>query len=229
MRVHYFQHVPFEGLGSMKGWLEGRSAQVTSTRFFEDSRLPPVADIDWLIILGGPMSVNDEKTCPWLSREKAFIEEAAAREKVVLGICLGAQLIARAMGARVYANHQPEIGWFPIERTGEPGVPALPARLDVFHWHGETFDLPSGARGIARSDGCESQAFVMGDRVVGFQFHLETTPTAARAMTAACGDELVPGRFIQTEEQILSFAERFDRINAVMAGVLDALSEVPSH
>ena len=148
MRVHYFQHVPFEGLGSMTGWLKARSARVTSTRFFEDSRLPGMADIDWLIILGGPMSVNDEKTCPWLSEEKAFIAEAAARGKVVLGVCLGAQLIARALGARVYANPQPEIGWFPVERTGEPGAPALPPRLDVFHWHGETFDLPSGASGL---------------------------------------------------------------------------------
>jgi len=229
MRVHYFQHVPFEGLASITGWLEARSARVTSTRFFEDSRLPRMADIDWLVILGGPMSVNDEKICPWLGEEKAFIAEAAAHEKVVLGICLGAQLIANALGARVHANPQPEIGWFPIERTGGPGVRALPPHADVFHWHGETFDLPSGARGIARSDACENQAFVMGDRVVGFQFHLETTPVAARAMIAACGEELVPGRFIQTEEQILASAERFDRINVIMRGVLDSLSEAPSH
>jgi GMP synthase-like glutamine amidotransferase len=228
MRVHYFQHVPFEGLGSVAGWLEARSARVTSTRFFEDSRLPRMADVDWLIILGGPMSVNDEKACPWLREEKAFIAEAAARDKVMLGICLGAQLIASAMGARVYAAPQPEIGWFPIERTGAPGIRALPPHAEVFHWHGETFDLPSGARGIARSGACENQAFVMGERVVGFQFHLETTPTAARAMIAACGEELVPGRFIQTAERILASAERFDRINAVMIDVLDSLSEVPS-
>jgi GMP synthase-like glutamine amidotransferase len=229
MRVHYFQHVPFEGLGSMTSWLEVRSAQVTSTRFFEDSRLPRMADIDWLIILGGPMSVNDGKTCPWLDAEKGFIAEAAEREKVVLGICLGAQLIASALCARVYPNPEPEIGWFPIQRSGGPEVPALPPQIDVFHWHGETFELPSGAHGIARSSACENQAFVIGDRVVGFQFHLETTPTAARAMIAACGEELVPGRFIQTREQILSSAERFDRINAIMGGVLDSLSEVPSH
>ena len=149
MRVHYFQHVPFEGLGSIAGWLESRSARVTSTRFFEDSRLPGVTDIDWLVVLGGPMSANDEETRPWLSVEKRFIAEAVAGEKVVLGICLGAQLIASALGARVYPNPQPEIGWFPIERT-RPGGLALPARADVFHWHGETFDLPPGALGFAR-------------------------------------------------------------------------------
>ena len=228
MRIHYFQHVPFEGLGSMSGWLEARSARVTATRFFEEARLPRMEDIDWLIILGGPMSVNDEKTFPWLAEEKAFIARAAAREKIVLGICLGAQLIASALGARVRANPHTEIGWFPIERTGVPGVRALPPRAEVFHWHGETYDLPPGARGIARSAACPNQAFAMGDRVVGFQFHLETTPAAARAMIAACGEELVPGRFIQTEEQILASAERFDRINEIMKGVLDSLSEVPS-
>jgi GMP synthase-like glutamine amidotransferase len=228
MRVHYFQHVPFEGLGSITGWLESRSARVTSTRFFEDSQIPRIADIDWLIIMGGPMSANDQETCPWLVAEKAFIAEAIAREKVVLGICLGAQLIAGALGARVYPNPQPEIGWFPIQQTGGPGVRTLPAGADVFHWHGETFDLPAGALGIARSEACENQAFVIGDRVIGFQFHLETTPAAARAMIAACRSELVPGRFIQTEEEILASTERFDSINAIMASVLDSLSEVPS-
>lgn len=248
MRVHFFQHVPFEGLGSISGWLESRAARVTSTRFFEDSRLPVMSDIDWLIVLGGPMSANDEETCPWLGGEKKFIAEAVARNKIVLGICLGAQLIARALGARVYANGQPEIGWFPIERTG-PDELALAGRLfparaegnararaegnaqartDVFHWHGETFDLPPDALGFARSEACENQAFVIGDRVVGFQFHLETTPTSARAMIASCRGDLVPGRFIQTEEEILDSVECFDRINTLMESVLESLSEFPS-
>ena len=228
MRVHYFQHVPFEGLGSIEGWLEARSAKVTSTRFFESARLPRVDEIEWLIIMGGPMSVNDQGTCPWIGAEKAFIAEAIARKKVVLGICLGAQLIASSMGAEVHANPQPEIGWFPVERTERTGVPALPARAEVFHWHGDTFELPAGARGIARSAACANQAFAIGDRVVGFQFHLETTMKSARAMIAACGSELVPGRFVQTEAEILASTGRFDRINAIMTGVLESLSAAPS-
>ena len=227
MRVHCFQHVRFEGPGSLTGWLETRSARITSTRFFEDPRLPRMEEIDWLVILGGPMSVNDEAAFPWLHQEKKFIAEAVARKKVVLGICLGAQLIASALGARVYSMPQPEIGWFPIERTEREAL-TLPARADVFHWHGETFDMPSGGRGFARSRACENQAFVIGDRVIGFQFHLETTPTAARMMIDACRRELVPGRFVQTEEEILRFPERFDRINALLAGVLETLSQVPS-
>ncbi len=228
MRVHYFQHVPFEGLGSMAGWMEARSARVTSTRFFEDPSLPGMTDFDWLIVMGGPMSVNDEETFPWLGAEKAFIAEAIAANKVVVGICLGAQLIAGALGARVYPKSQAEIGWFPIERTRGHGVRALPAQADVFHWHGETFDIPAGAHGFARSEACDNQAFAIGDRVLGFQFHLETTVKTARAMISACGEELVPGRFIQTAEEILASTQRFDRINAIMMGVLDSLSEVPS-
>jgi GMP synthase-like glutamine amidotransferase len=227
MKVHFLQHVPFEGPGSMTGWLETRSARITSTRFFEDPRLPEMEEIDCLVILGGPMSVNDEVAFPWLLQEKRFIAEAVTGKKVVLGICLGAQLIASALGARVYSMPQPEIGWFPIQRRGREAL-TLPARADVFHWHGETFDMPSGGRGFARSEACRNQAFVIGDRVVGFQFHLETTPTAARAMIDACRSELVPGRFVQSEEEILSSPERFDRINALMAGVLEALSQVPS-
>jgi GMP synthase-like glutamine amidotransferase len=248
MRVHCFQHVPFEGPGSITRWLESRSARITSTRFFEDARLPEMEEIDWLIILGGPMSVNDVAAFPWLHQEKSFIAEAVARKKVVLGICLGAQLIASALGASVYSMPQPEIGWFPIEQTGRGGpiladrlFPAgtggnaqaraggnAQARADVFHWHGETFDMPVGGLGFARSEACKNQAFVIGDRVVGFQFHLETTPTAARVMINAGRSELAPGPFVQSEEEILSSPERFDRINALMAGVLEALSQVPS-
>ena len=115
MRAHYFQHVPYEGLGCITGWLESRAARVTGTRFFESPRLPDPAQVDFLIIMGGPMSVNDEATLPWLRAEKRFIAETIAAGKTVLGICLGAQLIASALGARVYRNPEPEIGWFPIE------------------------------------------------------------------------------------------------------------------
>ncbi len=90
MRVHYLQHVPFEGLGSIRGWLESRSAEISVTRLYEDVRFPDTRDIDRLIVMGGPMSVNDENACPWLVPEKRFVSQAIASSKVVLGICLGA-------------------------------------------------------------------------------------------------------------------------------------------
>ena len=98
MRVHTLQHVPFEGLGSMQAWLAVRAAQVTFTRLFEEPRFPPLREIDWLLVMGGPMSVNDAEEHRWLAAEKRFIAEAIAASKVVLGVCLGAQLIASALG-----------------------------------------------------------------------------------------------------------------------------------
>jgi len=139
MHVHILHHVPFEGLGSIADWLSRRGDSVTDTRFFETPQLPVLADIDLVIALGGPMSVNDEEQLPWLQCEKHFVTEAIANGKAVLGICLGAQLIASALGARVYPAANQEIGWFPV--FAEPVVPGafvFPARTEVFHWHGET-------------------------------------------------------------------------------------------
>jgi GMP synthase-like glutamine amidotransferase len=226
-RVHWLQHVPFEGLGSIAAWLDEHHARVTVTRLFEDPLLPEIGDLDWLIIMGGPMSVNDESLHPWLRAEMGFIAEAVSRGVTILGICLGAQLIAGSLGARVYRNAQPEIGWFPVERTAPKGTgdPArwLPDTCTVFHWHGETFDLPPGARQLARSEGCENQGFILGTRVIGLQFHLETTPASARAMIEAGRGELVPGRWIQAEGDILAAGERFERINSVMSALLETL------
>ncbi len=227
MRAHFFQHVPFEGLGSIGPWLESRGASVTGTRFFEEWTLPPVNEVDLLIVMGGPMSVNDESVYPWLSDEKRFIKEAIAGGKAVLGVCLGAQLIANAMGARVYPNAEKEIGWFPIHSVAIPGVKAafqFPKESVVFHWHGETFDLPAGAIRLARSDACENQAFQLGRNAIGLQFHLETTPEAAKDLVGQCRHELVPAKFIQSEEAILSAAsERYTAINVLMSDILSFL------
>ena len=115
MRAHYLQHVAFEGLGSIAAWLRGAGYTITGTKLFEDPLLWPDIDaIDLLIAMGGPMSVNDEDRFAWLVREKRFIRRAIDAGKPVLGVCLGAQLIASAMGAQVYRNGDREIGWFPV-------------------------------------------------------------------------------------------------------------------
>lgn len=224
MRAHYLQHVPFEGLGSIEPWLLARGCEITATRFYEDSGgLPRLEEIDLLVVMGGPMSVNDEAAWPWLVREKAFVREAIAAGKPVLGICLGAQMIASALGAKVYPNSEKEIGWFPIEAV--PGEVAdlfhFPSQAAVFHWHGETFDLPEGAVRLARSTGCENQAFQLGPRAIGLQFHLETTPQSAREIVSHCRAELVPARYVQPEAEILAAGpERYHAINELMSEVL---------
>lgn len=226
MRAHYLQHVPFEGLGSIEPWLESAGYEVTGTRFFESADLPDAKAIDLLVIMGGPMSVADEDKFPWLVSEQQFIRKVIKSGKAVLGICLGAQLIASAMGARVFRNPLKEIGWFPIHAVDSSDGPGFrfPPSETVFHWHGETFELPPGATRLAKSEGCENQAFQFGKSVIGLQFHLETTPESARRIISHCRDELVPSKYVQTEEDMLSVSqERYESINQLMASVLNYL------
>jgi GMP synthase-like glutamine amidotransferase len=224
VRVHFLQHVPFEGLGSIRYWLDSRAATITSTKLYQEPRFPDLTDVDWLIAMGGPMSVNDEHTYPWLIQEKQFIRRAIDAGKVVLGVCLGAQLVASSLGARVYPNREREIGWFNIYKlegdTGGMGA-LLPSSLEVFHWHGETFDLPAGAVHLARSDACAHQAFSIGDRVLALQFHLETTLESAQALVDnSRGDLLSGGPWVQSEDEMLWDPARFDRINQVITLLL---------
>ncbi|MCE5211749.1 MAG: gamma-glutamyl-gamma-aminobutyrate hydrolase family protein [Deltaproteobacteria bacterium] len=223
MRAHYLQHVPFEGLGSIEPWLKTAGYEITNTRFFKSPELPDLKTIDLLVIMGGPMSVNDEDKFPWLVSEKKFIGDAISSGKPVLGICLGAQLIANAAGARVYRNSVKEIGWFPINgiSSDDQSVFRFPPSIKVFHWHGETFDLPYGATHLAKSNACENQAFQLGKSVIGLQFHLETTPQAAQDIVSHCCDELFPSPYVQIEKEILSAKpEMYESINKQMDSLL---------
>jgi GMP synthase-like glutamine amidotransferase len=226
MRAHYLQHVPFEGLGSIEIWLQKASYEITSTKLYESVKLPSPDEVDFLVVMGGPMSVNDEDQYPWLVLEKKFVRQVIESGKPVLGICLGAQLIASALGGKVYPNLMKEIGWFSVRSVSSntDSAFAFPVSVEVFHWHGETFSLPWGAIRIAESDGCENQAFQIGRSVIGLQFHLETTPESARELVANCRDELVPSRYVQNEEDILSKSlESYRAINQLMGDVLSYL------
>ena len=228
MRAHYLQHVPFEGLGSIESWLQNAGYEISCTQFFNSGVLPEIEDIDLLVVIGGPMSVNDEQEHPWLVKEKKFIRNTIEAGKPVLGICLGAQLIANSMGGKVFPNSAKEIGWFPVSAVEyeSTSVFQFPQETEVFHWHGETFSLPKGAVQIAQSKGCDNQAFQIGSNVIGLQFHLETTPLSAHAIVEKCRDELVEGEYIQSEAEILSAPqERYSSINSLMGRVLEYLKE----
>lgn len=220
MKLHYFQHVPFEGLGVIATWAHENNYQVAATRWYAHDPMPDIAAIDWLVVMGGPMGVYDEDQYPWLVEEKRCIEQAIAQRKVVIGICLGAQLIADVLGAHVYPHTQKEIGWFPIELTAagqqSPLFGFLPRRFNVFHWHGDTFDLPEGAVHMARSDVCEHQLFVYEQRVIGIQFHLEMTRTGVEAIVQHCADELVDAPSIQQPAEILSHSATIATLNGQM-------------
>ena len=177
--VYAFRHVGFEHLGLIAPALESRGLSVQYVDLSEGASVPArIAEAAGLIFMGGPMSANDD--LPYFRAELALIEQAAKSGTPVLGVCLGAQLIAKALGARVYRNHVQEIGWFPVRWTPaaarDPLFAGLSAPETVFHWHGETFDLPAGAEWLARSEACAHQAFRAGASVYGLQFHLEVTP-----------------------------------------------------
>lgn len=227
MRVHYFQHVPFENLGSIEEWLKAAKFEISSTRFYQPWEFPNPDNIDFLIALGGPMSVNDEKEHSWLSQEKQYIRNFISMGKPVLGICLGAQLIANALGASVHQNKTKEIGWFPIEWTENmvASAPDLKPTMDVFHWHGETFEIPEGAVRIAQSSGCKNQGFLLGDLVIGLQFHLESTPNSVDQIVKHCGEELMESTFIQNRQDMLKTPLRqYAQANQAMATILERLA-----
>jgi GMP synthase-like glutamine amidotransferase len=179
MKVLAFRHVPFEDLGLIAPALAERGIAYEYVDLHLPGAVAPDASrADGLIFMGGPMSVNDELA--YLRAEEQMIRDAAARGVPLLGVCLGSQLIARALGARVFRNPVKEIGWFDIDFTaaasGDALFGGLPPRETVFHWHGETFDLPPGARLLASSRACANQAYRVGSNIYATQFHLEVTP-----------------------------------------------------
>ncbi len=205
-------HVPFEGIGYINKWAEKNNCSLSFTRFFEDEKLPELNDFDWLIVMGGGMNIFDEGLL-WLNKEKQFIKETIDAGKTVIGICLGAQLIAHVLGAEVYPNKSKEIGWWPIQLTKAGKEHLLlqefPDEFVTFHWHGDTFDIPKGAVRLISSDVCANQAFLFNDKVLGLQFHFETTVHSLKEITSNCRDELINAPYIQSEKEMLSDAGRY--------------------
>jgi GMP synthase-like glutamine amidotransferase len=228
MKIHYLQHVPYEGLGCIQQWITSKKHELLSTKFFQNDSLPKPDDLDMLIIMGGPMSVNDESDYAWLKDEKKFIKQCIEKNKIVLGICLGAQLIADVLGSQIYKNEYKEIGWFPIrstERTKKSDLFSfLPDELTVFHWHGETFDIPKGAAHLAESEGCKNQAFVLNGKVVGLQFHFEVTEDSLKEMVKNGKSELIKNKFVHSETEILREKSYIRKNNEIMFKLLEQIT-----
>lgn len=192
MRALVFRHSPSDGLGLIADALDAHAIPYDYADLYAPpiSPAPPVNEADALIVMGGAMSAND--ALPFITREIEYIRDAVRRGKPVLGVCLGAQLIAKALGARVYANPVKEIGWAPVTfadaALSDPLFKGLAEAEVIFHWHGETFDLPAGAQLLASSVACQHQAFRVSDRIYGLQFHLEVTP---HMIVEWCHDEEV--------------------------------------
>lgn len=226
MNIHWLQHVPFEGLGCIEPWLAEHGHDVSCTRFWAGDMFPDIGlsakasakaeNVDGLIVMGGPMGVYDEEVYPWLAAEKAFIKEIIAQNKPVLGICLGAQLIAEVLGAPVTKNRRREIGFFPLAGDGA----IFPKSFTAFHWHGDTFRIPEGAALLAASAATENQAFIYKDNVLALQFHLETTEKSLFELYENAKDEIAEAPFIQTLEEMRPFFPTLEPANTLMKMLL---------
>lgn len=201
VRLRCIQHVSFEGPGAITGWAASRGFSLGITRLHAGDYVPRVDAFDWLILMGGPMSVHDEHVYPWLRAEKSLVRECLARELPVVGICLGSQILAECLGARIVKNPHREIGWFPIRVMPGPDsrMASMPEQTMAFHWHGETHALPPGATLRAHSQACEVQAFETAS-ALGLQFHLEMTRPNLDELIRNCGHEIGKGPYEQSPE-----------------------------
>lgn len=236
--VLVIKHIDIEGPGTLGNFMEENNVpyQVVDA-FIEDSYyVEEPGDFSAVITLGGPMGVyDDEEVYPFLSWEDAFLKRAIREEVPVLGICLGAQLIARAAGAKITRAPAKEIGWFDVSLTedgrADPLFEGLPEKLLVFQWHGDTFEIPKGGKQLAKSEVCSNQALRVGTNAYGLQFHLEVTPPminqwmdAYKEELASLKDAVDPKKIArQSEENSTAYneqAEQFYRNFFRVSGVL---------
>ena len=231
MRLHYLQHVAFEDAANIARWAAERGHALSRTLLYADEPLPAHDAYDALAVMGGPMNIYQHDLHPWLAAEKEFLRGAIGRRKFVLGVCLGAQLLADVLGGPVTQNPAKEIGWFPVRKTPQaaqsPLFDVLPPEFTPFHWHGDTFAIPPGALHAASSEGCAQQAFQFTDRVVGLQFHLDYSVSAIERMVAHCGDELHQdheGPWVETSPERLASAADVQAAEELLYRFLDAWS-----
>jgi len=223
-RLHVLQHHPAESPGAILDWAAGRDYSIATTHLYRDEPLP--AATDFLVVMGGPMNIYQDRDHPWLQAERAFLEAHIAAGRPAIGVCLGAQLLADALGGRVTQNPRVEIGWWPVEFTSEARerFPFLPENIETLHWHGDTFELPAGALRLATSAACANQGFLHDGRVLGLQFHPEMTRTVAAELVADCGASLEPAEFVQSGDTILAAPDAaFANAQRLLRELLDAV------
>ena len=213
MIVDIITQVDFEDGANIDAWAADNGHQVRYHHMYRSDRLPAVDTVEFAAIMGGPMGVNDQTQYPYLLTEKRFIKDMLNSGKPMLGICLGAQLIASVLGAKVEKNRYREIGWDKVNLTKsgkESLMSVLPEEFIAFHLHGDTFSIPQSAAKLACSRACDNQAFSYGDNVLGLQFHLEYSRRSVELIVENCADELsLTGPYIQSREDIFSGIDQY--------------------
>jgi len=230
MKIHVIQHSSINTLGTIEEYAITKNHSLESTRFYETKSLPAVDSFNLLIIMGGPIGVYDYKENPWLRDEKEFIKKAIEAGKPVLGLCLGAQLLADILGARVYDNKNMEMGWFPVRAATQESKPdflkGLPEEITVFHWHSRTFDLPEGSVGLFESGGCKNQGFIYDGRLVALQFHPEVNEERIKSLIKRFGDGMADGPFVQKKKEMLGQRKYLVETKKLMFTILDKFEKL---
>jgi len=219
--IQFIQHVSFETPASILDWVNQRKFSYSVCEIFNNNNLPIIGEFDALIVLGGPMSVNDSDD--WINNELNFIKQCIQKQIPVLGICLGAQFLAKALGAKVVKNTQKEIGWFPVQshmnRVESDYFKSFPLEFTPFHWHGEVFELPENAKAIHRTAVTPYQSFVY-NNCIALQFHLEMNIMQLTSLIENCKNELIEAPTIMNENQMLS-EEYIKQSNVLLTKLLN--------
>ena len=224
MKISVLQHAAFEGPGEIADWATQQGHVVAIHHLYRGDVLPGLDDFDLLVIMGGEMNIYQYRDWPWLKAESAFIKAALNAGKKAIGMCLGAQLIADVLGARVVQNPVYELGWLPITWTHEVRAffSKLPSESTVLHWHGDTFSLPEGTMRLASSEACFEQGYLVPGKCLGLQFHMEVDPALVKEYVAGQGT-WPAGRFVQEPRAILGEAGKHCTVNReLLHGMLDA-------
>ena len=234
LRLHGIRHESFEKEGEIGVWAAQHGHRLCGhTDLWNGETLPELDAFDWLIVMGGPMNIYEEEKFPWLKTEKRFLRTAIDAGKRVLGVCLGAQLLADVLGGKVTKNAHREIGWFPVSAGPQAAQSRiftnLPQTYEAFHWHGDTFSIPPGALWTVKSEACAHQGFEACEgRVVGLQFHLETNAASMAALATGCADEItvdpVKWPYVQSAQDMLARPERLAGLRGMLDRILDNMA-----
>lgn len=229
MRILLILHAEFEKPGSIETWAKKNSFATLEVRPYKGEKLPNVNDFDFLVVMGGPQSPLEIEKALYLNDEINLIKQAIVKQKRIIGICLGAQLIGEALGAKTERSPNREVGMYLVEMLNEakfdPIFSQFPETFDVMHWHSDMPGVPDGAVLLAKSEGCPRQIFRFGDRIYGFQCHFELTQDLVKDMIEKCPNDLKAGTYIRSEKELL-YAD-YSQINAKMDKILNYLAQLP--
>ncbi len=223
MNIHILQHAEWETIGQLGNWFSKKGISYSITHLYKGESLPK-GKIDFLIVMGGPMSIFDDEKLTWLKEERKFIKQTIDSDAKVLGICLGSQFIADALGAKVFPGKEKEIGFFNIKKVNSHSITSkLPNKFEVFHWHGDTFETPENALNLFSSSPTKNQGFIYDDRVIALQFHLEVGTKEIKGFVKNGEEELSPSEYVQSKNEILNQNFNFDKPNSYLFYILDYL------